>query len=1540
MSHATRHFPGPCALRTALLLALCLLGAARPGTAFEARFAWTDGRPVVQVLVRPAAAAEMPAALPVSVRVFDAKDEPVWSGELQVAPGAAPAGAPEGTWAGSLPLEQPTEFRQVHRVEVALRQPALGLEAHETLYFTRPDSALWSYGLRRVGLYPAQRLFLTLALRPFRGDDAGADIPVHVSVVDAQENSVLDRPAAVPAAARAGWHALEITPPADGPFTGPFRADVSIEADAFGVFLNASLPFAAANALVPLCGFEDGDEAAWFAAAGEPPLPERSLSYYYSPQLSDLQKRTYPLIAHDPAEKRSGRQALRIEYRRDARAHVWARHYLPGKPTGLVLWVKGNGSGDQLWVTFEDFINYTVPAWQRNANFGNALVCTLDFTEWRRFRVPVLGDGLQATGLKGSSPAIDAPILLAAFSVHPVRPPRNAPADTPAPGPVWLDDLAAETQVATGERLLLELQADDADGELTAAGTLHVTVSSGLAADLGQGRLSLTARDAGGEAVFTVARDLAVPAGGASTAALPLRDLAALRPRGPVDLDVIFADAAVPAARVQRRLTLKSASQGGLCFDFETAEAYSTIGFRQDHPHHTPDLRIQPPRATLVAGGAEGSAQALHLPVDPADPGANGVLLHPALPGQLDRIEFWVKGDGSPVRLQVWFVDSGNTGVWQRPFNLFWPEPVLVDWSEWRKVTVKAPPVPPYYTEQTRWFFRRPLYPLNLGFWAESAADPAQAAALWLDRVRVRTHLPDSEEVGAAVAFPDDSRIHPPGAALELHVHNYAAAARELNLAWELRNYRGGEPLRGARAVTVAPGTQQRLPLLPRLEPGIYDLALTGVGSEPLATPLFVLEPGHALGPEPLSTLRDPVALRRLLGLLTEKAYLDWDNTEPVPNTFHFGWFNRELETRSAKGAFRMVPVLGFSADWAGLEAVEAIAKETYSRYIPNLYQVPARLIDWSQFVRECVREYRERFDEWVFWENPDIDGAPQFVPPELYPQMLGVLHQWVKQYNPAARVTAGGFNFNRVLDYLERIPEPHTLPFDDLAVQMNIGELSPETVDLEGFLDELDGLLQLRERGRRVQTAELDWGVGPFLSPLEQAAYHVRAALILHSRGALPHQFSLANGGFEFAGYGTFHRVPYGTTSGQQTLKPTYVPKPAFFAHLATQRFLKTARFAAALAPPDRSLDFNRAFLYDHDDGGRTLVLWRVAPGERPYRLPSAWTGATATDAFGFPASLDGTVPLRTLPLFLRFPATAGAADLAHALRHLEPLDGRFPVIADLHVTEPDAATRFRYQAGGSLRRGTRTGTIPGGGKVRQPLLEGIESETFTFTLAAPGHLLLRRRWFMDERGQALTVALNDGAPEAWDLTPGEGHLPGLRESTFVLRGARAGENRVEVRYAAPGNCALYRLEPVGEEFLELTRHGMLNARQTQGTVQLFRSAVGTPLRIGKELCEDGLGAHATSFIEYPLDGQFRAFEVTVGIDGHTEGRGSVLFRVFVDGKEKASSGTMSGFSTSKTLRVEDLAGARRLILSVTDAGDGNRNDLANWIDGRLFLK
>ena len=56
--------------------------------------------------------------------------------------------------------------------------------------------------------------------------------------------------------------------------------------------------------------------------------------------------------------------------------------------------------------------------------------------------------------------------------------------------------------------------------------------------------------------------------------------------------------------------------------------------------------------------------------------------------------------------------------------------------------------------------------------------------------------------------------------------------------------------------------------------------------------------------------------------------------------------------------------------------------------------------------------------------------------------------------------------------------------------------------------------------------------------------------------------------------------------------------------------------------------------------------------------------------------------------------------------------------------------------------------------------------------------------------------------------------------------------------------------------------------------------------------------------------------------------------------GKIAQNTGPVNGFSKPKTIRVDGLEGAQRVILSVTDAEDGNRDDLANWADGKLFLR
>ena len=54
----------------------------------------------------------------------------------------------------------------------------------------------------------------------------------------------------------------------------------------------------------------------------------------------------------------------------------------------------------------------------------------------------------------------------------------------------------------------------------------------------------------------------------------------------------------------------------------------------------------------------------------------------------------------------------------------------------------------------------------------------------------------------------------------------------------------------------------------------------------------------------------------------------------------------------------------------------------------------------------------------------------------------------------------------------------------------------------------------------------------------------------------------------------------------------------------------------------------------------------------------------------------------------------------------------------------------------------------------------------------------------------------------------------------------------------------------------------------------------------------------------------------------------------------EEVKTVTLQMDDGQKTLKVEGLENARRMHLIVKDGGDKNQDDLADWVDGKLFLK
>lgn len=91
------------------------------------------------------------------------------------------------------------------------------------------------------------------------------------------------------------------------------------------------------------------------------------------------------------------------------------------------------------------------------------------------------------------------------------------------------------------------------------------------------------------------------------------------------------------------------------------------------------------------------------------------------------------------------------------------------------------------------------------------------------------------------------------------------------------------------------------------------------------------------------------------------------------------------------------------------------------------------------------------------------------------------------------------------------------------------------------------------------------------------------------------------------------------------------------------------------------------------------------------------------------------------------------------------------------------------------------------------------------------------------------------------------------------------------------------------------------------------------------------GLGVHANSTLTYALGGICQSMTASIGIDDEVASNGTVIFQVFADGTKLYDSGKMTGKSTTKTLKV-DLTGRKELKLVVTNAGDNNNYDHADW--------
>lgn len=141
--------------------------------------------------------------------------------------------------------------------------------------------------------------------------------------------------------------------------------------------------------------------------------------------------------------------------------------------------------------------------------------------------------------------------------------------------------------------------------------------------------------------------------------------------------------------------------------------------------------------------------------------------------------------------------------------------------------------------------------------------------------------------------------------------------------------------------------------------------------------------------------------------------------------------------------------------------------------------------------------------------------------------------------------------------------------------------------------------------------------------------------------------------------------------------------------------------------------------------------------------------------------------------------------------------------------------------------------------------------------------------------------------------------------------------------------------------EYLSDARERIALAQQGWGKLGVDVAAhmphrAGLPLQIGDQHFAKGLGSHAPGQIVVELDGEYDSFAADIGVQWQGGNVGSVVFQVWVDGKKRFDSGVMREADAARAIVVR-LAGAREMMLMVSDAGDGIACDVANWANARL---
>ncbi|MFD5830921.1 NPCBM/NEW2 domain-containing protein [Lentzea sp. NPDC060358] len=352
-------------------------------------------------------------------------------------------------------------------------------------------------------------------------------------------------------------------------------------------------------------------------------------------------------------------------------------------------------------------------------------------------------------------------------------------------------------------------------------------------------------------------------------------------------------------------------------------------------------------------------------------------------------------------------------------------------------------------------------------------------------------------------------------------------------------------------------------------------------------------------------------------------------------------------------------------------------------------------------------------------------------------------------------------------------------------------------------------------------------------------------------------------------------------------------------------------------------------------DDGGTHVLVKPLSGGDRAVLLFNENDSPVTASATAAELGLGGATGYKVRDLWAKTTAHTAGTITAHLPAHGSAMF-RVSAANDWYRYPPAVATA----ASGEL-------LYPGA----LPIVQPGKTVTYTTSVTNDGHLPVTGvraelrvpdGWTARAATPASTAVLagRRAFTTTWRVTvpatAREGRVP--IDASFAFRSPHEHDpvhRKHSVEALVPGAA------PQGERFLSdlkwLRSANGWGPVETDTTNGETGTGDGGPITLRGTVFAKGLGTHAPARIEYYTGGACAKVTATIGIDDRKADPASlVTYEVWADGRKVHDSGPVTATDAARPLEA-DVSGAAVVRLVVTDGGNGNAYDHADWGDLRI---